>query len=262
MTIESNRTIGGIGACLFVIGVVSQIISLSQYALRNQTVVSLAVAGASGIISLLVFVGLILFFIAMHGFSKDYSETRIFDNILYGLIITIVLGLIAVVFAVALFIANASNLIPIITSTPASQTQISSAAQKTALPLLPVFAVVGLVWIVFNVRSLNLLGDKSKVPLFRTGAKVLPSRRSPISRHNHRNRRNRHNTIALLRHHSKHPVGSRRLHTGRSVADFGNGFFQNPSASSSSDGARVCSVGPSRFWANKILLQMRSTKPT
>ncbi len=135
--------------------------------------VSLAVAGASGIISLLVFVGLILFFIAMHGFSKDYSETRIFDNILYGLIITIVLGLIAVVFAVALFIANASNLIPIITSTPASQTQISSAAQKTALPLLPVFAVVGLVWIVFNVRSLNLLGDKSKVPLFRTGAKVL-----------------------------------------------------------------------------------------
>jgi uncharacterized paraquat-inducible protein A len=41
------------------------------------------------------------------------------------------------------------------------------------LPILPVFGIIGLIWIIFNVRAFNLLGDKSKVPLFRTGAKVL-----------------------------------------------------------------------------------------
>jgi uncharacterized membrane protein len=35
------------------------------------------------------------------------------------------------------------------------------------------FSLVGIIWIAFNVKAFNLLSDKSNVPLFRTGAKVL-----------------------------------------------------------------------------------------
>ena len=45
--------------------------------------------------------------------------------------------------------------------------------QAYLAPILPVIGFVSLINVVFNVRAFNLLGDKSKVPLFRTAAKVL-----------------------------------------------------------------------------------------
>ena len=116
---------------------------------------------------------LILFFVAMHGFSKDYSEPRIFDYIIYGLVAAIIIGILSIVVAKAIAIANAASVVPVLTSSTTSQTQISGVVQKSLLPMLPIFAAVSLVWILFNVLSINLLGDKSKVVLFRTGAKVL-----------------------------------------------------------------------------------------
>ena len=173
MTIESNRTVGGVAACLFVTSIVSQVFSIFQSTAPRTSGVTIAVGGISAIISILAFVALILFFIAMHGFSKDYSESRIFDYIIFGLVSTIIFGVISIVAAAVIAIANAASLLPIFTSSPTSQTQISSVVQKSLLPMLPVFPAVSLVWIIFNVRSLNLLGDKSKVAMFRTGAKVL-----------------------------------------------------------------------------------------
>ncbi len=173
MTIESNRTTGGVAAVLLATGVVSQVVSLFQYVFGNQGAANLAVAGVSGILGIFVFVGLIMFLVSMHGFSQDYGESRIFEYLLNGIIVTIVLGILTLIVAFAVVIANASSLFPIFSSSAASQSQVSSSVWKSILPLLPVFSVVGLIWILFNVRSLNLLGDKSKVALFRTGAKVL-----------------------------------------------------------------------------------------
>ena len=173
MTIESNRTTGGVAACLFVTSVVSQVLSIFQNTLSKTGGVSIALVGISGIIGILGFVALILFFVAMHGFSKDYSEPRIFDYIIYGLVAAIIIGILSIVVAIAIAIANAASVVPILTSSTTSQTQISGVVQKSLLPMLPIFAAVSLVWILFNVLSINLLGDKSKVVLFRTGAKVL-----------------------------------------------------------------------------------------
>ena len=153
--------------------VVSQVLSIFQNTLSRTSGVSIALVGISGIIGILAFVALILFFVAMHGFSKDYGEPRIFDYIIYGLVAAIIIGILSIVVAIAIAVANAASVLPILTSSTTSQTQVSNVVQKSLLPMLPIFAAVSLVWILFNVLSINLLGDKSKVVLFRTGAKVL-----------------------------------------------------------------------------------------
>jgi uncharacterized membrane protein len=146
---------------------------LFQYTLPNSSPVYIAISAISGIVAVLGLVGFILFLIAMHGFSKDYGENRIFDYILYGLIIAIVAGVIALVIGFFVIFSNLASIIPSLTSTPPATAQITSTVLKSILPLTPAFAVVGLIWVAFNVRAFNLLADKSTVPLFRTGAKVL-----------------------------------------------------------------------------------------
>lgn len=172
MTVESNRTIGGIAACLFVTGVVSQVINVYELTIPTHGLAYSALLGISGVIAFLAFIGFILFLVAMYGFSKDYGEPKIFNFLLYGLIIAIVVGIIAVVVAVFVAIVNALAMLPSL-GAPLSQPQISSAVTKTTLLFLPVFSVVELIWIVFNVRSFNVLSNKSKVTQFKTGAKVL-----------------------------------------------------------------------------------------
>jgi uncharacterized membrane protein/ribosomal protein L40E len=164
---------GGVAAILLFVGVVSQVISAFQLALPNSSLAYLALTGISGVIAVLSFVGFVLFFIAMYGFSKDYAEHRIFHYILYGLIAAIVAGVIAVVISVFVIIISAASQFSSFSSSSPSQSQITSLIDKSFLPILPVFAAVALIWIIFNVRAFNLLADKSKVFLFRTGAKVL-----------------------------------------------------------------------------------------
>jgi uncharacterized membrane protein len=172
LAIESNRTLGGISACLFLIGVVSQITSLFQIIFPKSIGFAL-LSGVGGIFSVLSFVGLILFLIAMYGFSKDYKEPKIFSNILNGLIFTIAAAFVAGLILVAIMLLNLANLFPNLSSSAASSTQISPSVSKIFSEALPIFSIVGVIWIAFNVLSLNMLADKSEVPLFRTGAKVL-----------------------------------------------------------------------------------------
>lgn len=63
MTIESNKTLGGIGALLVAIGFIVPILSL---------------------------VGIILVFIALKGIADSYGESSIFQNALYGIIFLII----------------------------------------------------------------------------------------------------------------------------------------------------------------------------
>lgn len=82
MTLESNKTLGGIGAILMFIGILPYV---SFY----------------GIIPL---VGLILVMVAMYGLANHYMESGIFNNALYGVITAIVGGIIVAAVAVlALF---------------------------------------------------------------------------------------------------------------------------------------------------------------
>ncbi len=82
MTLETNKTLGGIGAILMFIGILPYV---SFY----------------GIIPL---VGLILVMVAMYGLANHYMESGIFNNALYGVITAIVGGIIFAAVAVfALF---------------------------------------------------------------------------------------------------------------------------------------------------------------
>ena len=75
MTLESNKTLGGVGALLMVISPFSGF-----------------VAGVFS--SVLGLVGLILVLIAMKGLANHYNEGGIFNNALYGVILTIVGGVV------------------------------------------------------------------------------------------------------------------------------------------------------------------------
>jgi len=74
MSIETSKTLGGIGAILMFIGVIP-------------------VANIYGVIEL---VGLILVMIALYNIGNYYTEKGIFNNALYGLIAGIVGGVVAV----------------------------------------------------------------------------------------------------------------------------------------------------------------------
>ena len=97
MTIQSDKTLGGIGAVLVLVGAISSIFSIIRFAFQNNTVLYLVTSSIGGLISLVAFVGFLLFLVAIYNFSKDYNERKIFDNILTGIIATIVVGVVAAV---------------------------------------------------------------------------------------------------------------------------------------------------------------------
>jgi uncharacterized membrane protein len=173
VTIQTNRTLGGIGASLTVIGAVSSVSSLFRYAYPNSGMTNLAYSAISSIVGSLTFIGFILFFIAMYGFSKDYNEHKIFNYILYGIIVTIIAAVIVGVIAFIIIFANLGNIIPNFNSSTNSPTQISDMMLNYLSPVVAIIGFVGLIYVIFNVKAFNLLADKSQVPLFRTAAKVL-----------------------------------------------------------------------------------------
>jgi uncharacterized membrane protein len=173
LTVASNRTLGIIGACFTAISAVSSVFTLLQYAFPNLGAANLVFASVGGIIGVLGLVGFILFLIAMHGFSKDYSAPKIFDYILYGFIITIVAAVIVGIIIFAIAFISLASIIPTLNPSTTSPSAIASSMLTYLAPILPAIGAVSLIWVIFNMRAFNLLADKSKVPLFRTAAKVL-----------------------------------------------------------------------------------------
>ena len=172
MTIESNRTLGGAAAILMLIGVISQASTAFGYLFPRSTGTAiLAIIG--GLFSIFSFVGFLLFLVAMYGFSKDYQDHRIFSYLLYGIIITIVAAVILLAILVIVILFNLSTLFPNLSSSAPPSSQITSEMSKIFGFVFPLFGLVGIIWVASNVKAFNLLSDKSEVPLFRTGAKVL-----------------------------------------------------------------------------------------
>jgi len=154
------------------LGVISTIISVVQLGVL-QSSLNLWTLIIASVLSFLTFVGFILFLVAMYGFSKDYAERRIFNYILYGLIIAVVMAIIIGIFWLAIFMVSIFSLFSSGLTPSASTPQIQSLITPYYAPLLAAMTVVSLVWVLFNYKAFNLLAEKSATPLFRTAAKIF-----------------------------------------------------------------------------------------
>jgi len=168
MTLQTYRTLGGVGASLMVLGIVSTALTLVRYAFLNSALINSAFTAISGIVSSLVLVGFVLFLVAMYGLSRSYKEHKIFDYILYGIIIGIIAGVITVVFTLVFYFNNLSSFINV-----SSPTQVSSAMLTLLAPTMAAIGFVSLIPMVFNVLALNLLAKKSQVTLFKKAALIF-----------------------------------------------------------------------------------------
>lgn len=170
MTVQSNKTLGAVGASLTLTGIVSTVISI--YEQTSGASASLAFVGITAVISLLAFIGGILLLVAMYGFSKDYSKNRIFTYLIYAIIIAIVSGVIIVVvwfsFTLASIVGQASS-----ASSPPSSAQIQTLITPYTAALLPALALTTFIPLFFVYRSFNLLAQKSGVTLFRSAARIF-----------------------------------------------------------------------------------------
>ncbi len=169
MTIESSKTLGGIGALMMFIGVFPYINSF-------------------GIIEL---IGAILVLIGLHGFASIYKESGIFNNALYGVIAGIVGVVSSVAIGIAIVLPNIKDfLMKLYPSWNGSWSTISSLSSMTAntsnisfgdvvpfivaaiviFVILWIFAIVGTF---FVRRSLRQLSEKANVGLFSTTGLIL-----------------------------------------------------------------------------------------
>lgn len=158
MTLDSNKTLGGVGALLMVIGPF-----LGSY---------------TGVLGL---IGLILVLIALKGLSDHYTEGGIFNNALYGVIIAIIGGVISVAVIVITAVDFLSAVGIDISTAWSDPTVFSSinweelvtwdilwphiAAIIGSLVALFVFVVVAAI---FLRRPLTTLSEKTGVGLFGT----------------------------------------------------------------------------------------------
>lgn len=156
MTFESSKNMGGIGAILLVVGTLIPFF-----------------AGIYGWIIDLI--GVILLFIGLKGFSDYYKDSRIFNNALYSLVITIIGGVITAVLvvvaalnllkALGIDLSNLSNV----------QTVMTNVTWDTVAPYVTQILLSFVLFVVFIVvsafflrRSLNGLSQKTTVHLFAT----------------------------------------------------------------------------------------------
>ena len=167
MTVESNKTLGGVGAILMFVGFIP-------------------FAGAfTGIIS---FVGFILVLVALYRFAKIYNEKGIFNNFLYSIVACVVgVGIAGSVAVVAVLTTLKNFLYQIYPSWNGNWSNLSGLTANTSninvsaiLPLLAdLIVILVIVWITaiiiafFVRKSLNTLSAKTNVNLFSTAALLL-----------------------------------------------------------------------------------------
>jgi uncharacterized membrane protein len=166
MTLESSKTLGGIGAILMFIGIFPFI---SYY----------------GIVEI---VGAILILISLRGLASHYRQSGIFSNALYGVIAGVVGVVIAVVAAVVTVLTSLTDLLKQIYpgwngdwSTLQGMTpNTSNLDYSTIYPLVAgIIAVLVIVWIFaiiasfFVWRSLKQVSNNSNTGLFGTAGLLL-----------------------------------------------------------------------------------------
>lgn len=145
MSLDSDRTLGGVGALLIAVGSFFPFLSL---------------------------VGIILVLVAMRGLADYYKGDSLFKNALYGFIF----GIIGIVAAIVLFVVFFSSFM--VTFTGSNGTiPVAVFPTVSGLGLLILILVVVLVFsvlqAVFFLRAFGVLADKSGEKMFRTAGLLL-----------------------------------------------------------------------------------------
>jgi uncharacterized membrane protein len=153
MTLESDKTLGGVGALLVVIGFLGFF--------------------AYGYVAIIALIGMIITLIALKGMSGHYSEAGIFNNALYG-IITLIIGVVAFIATLAAVILMTLSNLNFTWSDPA-------AVQAYFMNLDHIWGIIGyliaalfvlfvftIVSAIFFRKSLTSLSAKSEENIFAT----------------------------------------------------------------------------------------------
>jgi uncharacterized membrane protein len=169
MTLESSKTLGGVGAILLLIG---------------------TIPFGQPYLAVIALVGFILVLVALHGLADYYKENGIFNDALYGFIAAI-MGVVAAVIAAVYVIFYTSILTDFLhkiypgwngswSSLVGLTPNTSKITVSDVTPVLgAIFLVLVILWVFlivsafFNRRSLKMLSAKTSVGLFSTAALVL-----------------------------------------------------------------------------------------
>ena len=166
MTLESSKTLGGIGAVLMFIGIFPYI-------------------NYFGIIEI---IGAILILVALHDIANIYRERGIFSNAIYGIAVAVVGSVITGILALAVVLSNLKDLVTQIYpgwngdwATLQGMTPNTTNIDPSAIfPLIGgLLVVLVIVWVFaiiaafFIWRSLKQVSNKSNVGLFGTAGLLL-----------------------------------------------------------------------------------------
>jgi uncharacterized membrane protein len=165
LAVGSNRMLGFIGSLLTVIGSASAFLALARFFFPTLDITGFGMLfGVSGL------AGLILFMIAMKGFAVYYKDAAIFNNAFYGLLSSIILGVVAGVLVIAVVFLNLSSIITNLTpdSVPSFTPDFLQSIMGYLVPVFLVVSVLAVVPAIFNLRAFYRLAAKSGVRLFRT----------------------------------------------------------------------------------------------
>ena len=146
LSLESNKTLGGIGAILLAIPFLSLI-------------------------------GIILVLVAMKGMADYYNEESIFKNALYGFIFGIV-GVVSLVAIILMLIFGIASISPITTwdvTFPLASSPVVFGLTSFTLLMgsIIVLYIFGLIGAIFYKKSLDTLKEKSGESIFGTAGLIL-----------------------------------------------------------------------------------------
>lgn len=178
MALESGKKYGYTASMIYVIAPISAValivcLFVSMFTAYPASVSLFVVGifqGAMIVIAALSVIALILFFLAMYRLSHYYSEQSIFKNVLYGFLIAIISGVIAVIIEFA-FIASLSGQIPALGVTTPSTGAVGALVAQMMIGFAAIFVIAFISSILSAVlywRAFTKLGEKSNVESFKT----------------------------------------------------------------------------------------------
>jgi uncharacterized membrane protein len=138
VSLESNKTLGGVGAILLAI-------------------------------PFLNLIGIILVLIAMKGMTDYYKDEDIFRNALYGFIFGFV-GVVALIAVILMLVLGFATISPVVTPSPATASFVGVSLFLIAFIILYVFSLIGAI---FYKKSLDALSNNSGERMFNTAGLIL-----------------------------------------------------------------------------------------
>jgi uncharacterized membrane protein len=174
MDLQSSKNLGGIGAILLFLGPLFSILS-------SFAGLSFGLGYGAPVAEL---IGVILVLVALKGFADFYKESGIFNNALYGFIVAIVGGVVAVVViiyaAVGLLGALGLSLSSIISTGTVPTITASNVNFNTIAPFVATVLAGLLILVVFAIitailvrKSLGQMSTKTGIGLFGTSGLIL-----------------------------------------------------------------------------------------